>query len=64
MGGFAKLLFTQAKKNGQAAYVGDGNNRWSSVHVTDGCMTLRIGWRHEGANWHLAQCSQHREPPR
>jgi nucleoside-diphosphate-sugar epimerase len=53
-GGFAKLLFTQAKKNGQAAYVGDGNNRWPSVHVTDAarlfCLALEKGTA--GAKYH------------
>jgi nucleoside-diphosphate-sugar epimerase len=53
-GGFAKLLFTQAKKNGQAAYVGDGNNRWSSVHVTDAARLFRLALEKgaAGAKYH------------
>ena len=53
-GGFAKLLFTQAKKNGQAAYLGDGNNRWPSVHVTDAARLFRLALEKgaAGAKYH------------
>jgi nucleoside-diphosphate-sugar epimerase len=53
-GGFSKLLFTQAKKNGQSAWVGDGNNRWSSVHVTDAARLFRLALEKgaAGAKYH------------
>lgn len=53
-GGFAKLLFTQAKKNGQSAYVGDGDNRWPSVHVTDAARLFRLALEKgtAGAKYH------------
>ena len=53
-GGFAKLLLTQAKKAGQAAYVGDGNNRWPSVHVTDAATLFRLALEKgtAGAKYH------------
>ena len=53
-GGFAKLLFSKAKKNGQAAYVGDGSNRWPSVHVADAARLFRLALENgaPGAKYH------------
>lgn len=53
-GGFAKLLFTQARKAGQAAYVGDGSNRWPSVHVADAARLFRLALEkgEAGAKYH------------
>jgi len=34
-GGVAALWFESARDNGIVRYVGDGNNRWSTVHVED-----------------------------
>lgn len=34
-GGILNQLYINAKKNGQATYIGNGENRWSLVHVED-----------------------------
>jgi nucleoside-diphosphate-sugar epimerase len=39
--GFVAVLVEIAKRQGSAAYVGDGANRWSAVHVTDAARLVR-----------------------
>jgi nucleoside-diphosphate-sugar epimerase len=41
--GFVTLIVAADHEHGAAAYVGDGNNRWPAVHVTDAARLVRIG---------------------
>ncbi|NML56290.1 SDR family oxidoreductase [Chryseobacterium cheonjiense] len=41
-GGFGVMLAEQAKTKGLAAYIGEGNNVWPSVHRTDAAKLFRL----------------------
>lgn len=41
-GGFGVMLAEQAKAKGLAAYIGEGNNVWPSVHRTDAAKLFRL----------------------
>ncbi|MFD0484309.1 SDR family oxidoreductase [Kineococcus sp. GCM10028916] len=40
--GFIAAIVAAARAAGRAAYVGDGANRWSAVHVTDAARLVRL----------------------
>jgi len=41
--GFIALIVAADREHGTAAYVGDGENRWPAVHVTDAARLVRLG---------------------
>jgi nucleoside-diphosphate-sugar epimerase len=41
--GFIALIVAADHDRGSAAYVGDGENRWPAVHVTDAARLVRLG---------------------
>jgi nucleoside-diphosphate-sugar epimerase len=41
--GFVALIVAADRAAGAAAYVGDGTNRWSAVHVSDAARLVRLG---------------------
>jgi nucleoside-diphosphate-sugar epimerase len=52
--GFLPLLIGLAKEKGVAGYPGDGENRWSAVHVRDVASLFRLALEKSpaGRNWH------------
>lgn len=52
--GLISPLIELSRTNGQAAYVGDGSNRWSAVHIDDAARLYRLALDHHeaGARYH------------
>ena len=47
--GFIARVVAADREHGVAAYIGDGENRWPAVHVTDAARLVRLGIEHAPA---------------
>ncbi|MER7441619.1 SDR family oxidoreductase [Micromonospora avicenniae] len=62
--GFIALIVAAARRTGVAAYVGDGTQAWSAVHVTDAARLLRLGIERAPAGTRLHAVAEEGVPTR
>ncbi|WP_306210143.1 SDR family oxidoreductase [Actinoplanes sp. RD1] len=62
--GFIALIVAAARRTGVAAYVGDGTNAWSAVHVTDAARLLRLAVERAPAGTRLHAVAEEAVPTR
>jgi nucleoside-diphosphate-sugar epimerase len=60
--GFVTLIVAADHEHGAAAYVGDGNNRWPAVHVTDAARLVRIGLENAPAARYCTRSARRASP--
>ena len=62
--GFIALIAQAARRSGFSAYVGDGHNAWSAVHVSDAARLVRIGLEQAPAGARLHAVAEGAVPTR
>jgi nucleoside-diphosphate-sugar epimerase len=62
--GFIALIVAAARRTGVAAYVGDGTQAWSAVHVTDAARLIRLGLEQAPAGTRLHAVAEEAVPTR
>ncbi|MEV4814059.1 NAD-dependent epimerase/dehydratase family protein [Micromonospora avicenniae] len=62
--GFIALIVAAARRTGVAAYVGDGTQAWSAVHVTDAARLLRLAIEQAPAGTRLHAVAEEGVPTR
>ncbi|MEU6206530.1 SDR family oxidoreductase [Micromonospora musae] len=62
--GFIALIVAAARRTGVSAYVGDGTQAWSAVHVTDAARLLRLGIEQAPAGTRLHAVAEEGVPTR
>ncbi|MEU4677881.1 SDR family oxidoreductase [Micromonospora sp. NPDC023737] len=62
--GFIALIVAAARRTGVAAYVGDGTQAWSAVHVSDAARLLRLGIEQAPAGTRLHAVAEEGVPTR
>ena len=62
--GFIALITEAARRTGVSAYVGDGQNAWAAVHVTDAARLVRLGLEQAPAGARLHAVAEGAVPTR